>query len=116
MGKGNHTADTSIYIDYAILGEVERDKANYGWLCESSAIIPNIIEQVTSNIDVYKNKFKYIFTQDMRVVNLDSNFLNLQFHLLCLGFKIKKYMKKANWFLLLGPIRECALVITLDLK
>jgi len=72
--KGNHTAKTSIYIDRAILGQVDQTKQNYGWLCESTSIIPTVVHKVCSNIELYKNKFKYIFSHDRRIIDRDPEF------------------------------------------
>jgi hypothetical protein len=72
--KGDHTADTSIYIDYAILGQVNESKVNYGWLCESTSIIPTVVRAVCSNIELYKNKFKFIFSHDRRIIDNDPEF------------------------------------------
>jgi len=72
--KGYPSSEISIHIDQAVLQPVDKTKINYGWLCESSAIIPNVIETVTNNIDSFKQRYKYIFTQDVRVVDKDPDF------------------------------------------
>lgn len=71
----DYSADQSIYVDHAILnGEIKENKENYGWLAESSAIIPSVIEEVKSNLNSYFDKFKYIFTHDVRLLTLHPNF------------------------------------------
>lgn len=72
--KGNTSANISIHIDNGLLAPVDKSKENYGWLAESSSIIPQIIQNVVNNIDTYKEKFKYIFTHDKRVVEKDPTF------------------------------------------
>jgi hypothetical protein len=46
----------------------------YGWLGESSEIIANLIMGVTSNVDVLKLRYKNIFTNDRRIINIDPTF------------------------------------------
>jgi len=69
------SADISIHVDGGLYYEVDNRKENYGWLAESSAIIPGIIRNVFNNLSVYKSRFKYIFTQDRRLVELDPSFI-----------------------------------------
>lgn len=71
--KKDKSADISCYLDYAILDAVDDSKLNYGWICESSAIVPSVIKEVVKNKNVYKKKFKYIFTCDSRLVNIDRD-------------------------------------------
>jgi hypothetical protein len=68
------SANISIHIDNAILNNIDPIKESYGWLAESSSIIPKIINTVTSNVEQYKSKFKYIFTHDRRVIEKDPEF------------------------------------------
>lgn len=46
----------------------------YGWLGESSEIIAPLIMGVTSNKDVLKLRYKKIFTNDKRIVDIDPTF------------------------------------------
>lgn len=71
--KKDKSADISCHLDYAILSPVDDSKLNYGWICESSAIVPSVIKEVVKNKNVYKKKFKYIFTCDSRLVNIDKD-------------------------------------------
>jgi hypothetical protein len=68
------STNISIHIDNSITDNIDKSKLNFGWLAESSSIIPNIITEVKSNLDKYKEKFKYIFTHDKRIVELDPDF------------------------------------------
>lgn len=68
------SSNVSIHIDYAINQSVNPNNLNFGWIAESSCIVPNIIENVKNNISNYKEKFKYIFTHDKRIISLDNTF------------------------------------------
>lgn len=70
----DESSKISIHIDNAILLNINPHKDNYGWFAESSSIIPTIIDSVKNNIDLYKEKFKYIFTHDKRVIELNPEF------------------------------------------
>ena len=70
------SANESVYVDNAIVNsEINGNKENYGWLAESSAIISPVIHEIKSRLDFYFERFKYIFTHDMRLVELDKRFL-----------------------------------------
>lgn len=70
----DESSNISIHIDNAILFNVNKNKENYGWFAESSSIIPLIIDEVKKNISTYKEKFKFIFTHDKRIIDIDSEF------------------------------------------
>ena len=72
--KNNHTADISFHIDNAIFSPTNNSKENYGWFCESSAIIPSVIKNVISNLSEYKKKYRNIFTHDRRILRIDKEF------------------------------------------
>lgn len=72
--KKDKSANISCHIDYGLLDNIDYTKENYGWICESSAIVPSVIKEVIKNKETYKKKFKYIFTCDSRIVNLDKDF------------------------------------------
>ncbi len=72
--KKDQTADISCHIDFGLLDNADSTKENYGWICESSAIVPSVIKEVIKNKSKYKKIFKYIFTCDDRIVNIDKNF------------------------------------------
>ena len=46
----------------------------YGWLGESSEIIPQLLMGITTNKDVLKSKYKNIFTNDHRIISIDPDF------------------------------------------
>jgi len=73
----NGSSNISIHIDDGLRFAVDNSKKNYGWLAESSSIIPNFINDVVSNIDSYKEKFELIFTHDKRVHEKDPEFFKL---------------------------------------
>ncbi len=70
----DESSSISIHIDNAILNPVNKNKKNYGWFAESSNIIPQVINEVKKNIEVYKEKFEFIFTHDKRIVEIDGSF------------------------------------------
>jgi hypothetical protein len=65
-----------VYFDLAIFQNIDDvyDGPKYGWLGESSEIISNLILATTKNIDILKLKYKNIFTNDYRIINLDPIF------------------------------------------
>ena len=72
--KKDKSANMSCHIDYGLMNDPDSSKENYGWICESSAIVPSVIKEVIKNKESYKKKFKYIFTCDIRIVNIDKDF------------------------------------------
>ena len=65
-----------VYFDSSIFKNMNDGYkgTRYGWLGESSEIISNLIMSVTSNKDVLKLRYKHIFTNDKRIINIDPNF------------------------------------------
>ena len=73
--KGEDSAPISVFIDDALLSEVpKKNKKNYAWLLESSAIIPHVLSWVNRNIDYLEEHFEYIFTHDVRLLGLSPKF------------------------------------------
>lgn len=70
----DNSAPVSIYIDNAILGNTDKTKINYGWLAESSAIIPDTIKIILSNLTLFKEKYTFIFTHDRRLIDVSPQF------------------------------------------
>jgi hypothetical protein len=68
------SANISIHIDNALKDRPDPSKENYGWIAESSSIVPDIISAVIAAIPFYKQKFKYIFTHDKRIIKHDPEF------------------------------------------
>lgn len=46
----------------------------YGWILESKFVVPGLVEHIKLNYKNYFNIFKYIFTHDKELLNLDSRF------------------------------------------
>jgi hypothetical protein len=65
-------ADISIHIDHAIIQPINKTKKNYAWICESSAIIPDVIQWISHNISYIENNFELIFTHDKRLISLSN--------------------------------------------
>jgi hypothetical protein len=72
--KHDNTANISIHIDNGLFLQVDKTKKNYGWLAESSAIIPHLINRVIHNLGYFKENFEYIFTHDRRIIDIDPSF------------------------------------------
>jgi hypothetical protein len=70
----DNSSNISIHIDNGIFSNIDSKKLNFGWFAESSAIIPQIINEVMNNLEFYKFKYKYIFTHDERIVESDPEF------------------------------------------
>lgn len=71
----NNSADISIFIDGAIIsGTTYTTKINFGWIAESSSIVSSVIASILPAIDLYKKRFKYIFTHDRRIIQHDPSF------------------------------------------
>lgn len=68
------SANISIHIDGALTNDVDTNKINYGWVCESSDIVTSSVHYVKSNLDECKRKFKYIFTHDKNLLDIDHEF------------------------------------------
>lgn len=68
------SANISFYIDNEILLPTNKSTRNYGWLMESSTIIPSVINQVTNNINYYRENFECIFTHDIRILEKSDIF------------------------------------------
>lgn len=66
----------NFYIDDAINGGLTDNISGikYGWLLESNAIIPNLMNQVKYNYQKYFEVFRYIFTNDKELLDLDERF------------------------------------------
>jgi len=64
----------SISVDRATIASPQKSEMSFGWFCESSSIIPNVIKEVLGNLNFYKRKYKYIFSHDRRIVSHDPSF------------------------------------------
>jgi hypothetical protein len=70
----NGSAPISIYIDNGLYSQTNPNTKNYGWLCESKTIIPNIYTWVRNNSDMLKSKFIKIFTHDVDLTKTSDIF------------------------------------------
>ncbi len=64
------SANVSVHIDTEISLPTNRNKINYAWLVESTAIIPHVINHLQANIEEIEEKFQLIFTHDRRLLSL----------------------------------------------
>lgn len=76
--KGSLKAQTSIYVDQAIQGNVDPSKVNYGWLAESKTINSSLYNWCVNNIEELTGKFKSIFTHDIYLSTLSDIFVLTQ--------------------------------------
>lgn len=72
--KNRYESDISFYVDEAILGWTNNATKNYGWLCESKTIIPEIYKWAKDNIDTLKHKFIKVFTHDRELSEISDIF------------------------------------------
>jgi len=71
--KNSNQSNMSFYIDGSILEGTNDDKLKFGWWIESEPIC-NIRTQLMSSKDRLKTKYKYIFTYDKQLLDLDPDF------------------------------------------
>lgn len=64
----------TVWIDRNILNYKGNKDKNYGWLCESSEILPDVKNHLIRNTESLKNHFIKIFTCDYEIINRDPNF------------------------------------------
>lgn len=89
--KNKTTAPISIYVDNGIFLNVNSNTKNYGWLCESKTIIPDIYRWCENNIDILKTKFVKVFTHDTSLPKISDIFVLIQ----CSG---KSFIKEGNLY------------------
>jgi hypothetical protein len=65
-----------VYFDDFIFNYVDDNYSGpkYGWLGESSEIIHHLIAAIEKHIDLFKIKYKKIFTNDKRLIDQHSDF------------------------------------------
>lgn len=66
----DESADISIHIDHSITSDVNKNKKNYAWICESRCIIPNVYNYLQNNIGDIEKKFDLIFTHDISLLKI----------------------------------------------
>jgi len=73
--KERHTAPISIHIDHAIFNTpINKDKRNFAWFAESSAIINGVVSKIKDNINFLEENYELLFTHDERILPLSSKF------------------------------------------
>ena len=70
----DNSSNISIHIDNGLFYHVDKTKKNYGWIAESSAIIPGYINTILNNINIFKENYEFIFTHDRRIIQKDESF------------------------------------------
>lgn len=66
----------TVYVD-AWINQAFTDKISgikYAWLLESKCVTPDIVDEVKSNYEEYFKVFKYIFTHNKELLDLDDRF------------------------------------------
>jgi len=67
----------TFYVDYQVFdGLQDRNdgKKKYGWLLESRAIVPNLVEAVLQNINHFAEIYEAVFTHDQRLLKAHNIF------------------------------------------
>lgn len=72
--KDDESSDISIHVDHALMTPINPDKINYGWLCESKTIQPQMYSWCKNNIVYLKEKFKKVFTHDVELSKISDIF------------------------------------------
>lgn len=75
----DNSATISFHIDEAIFYPINKNKKNYAWIAESTAIVPSLVKQIFSNIEILKDNFEYLFTNDRRIICKDPNFFKFSY-------------------------------------
>ena len=94
--RKDNLANISIHIDDGLNRQVNKNKLNFGWICESSSIVPNIINNVLSRLDYFQSNFKYIFTHDKRIVEKNPNFFKFVLPNACPWIQNRKIYNKSK--------------------
>ncbi len=64
--------DITFYVDYQIfdgLSDLGDGKKKFGWLLESRAIVPNLVETILNNLEKFVETYDSIFTHDKRLLD-----------------------------------------------
>lgn len=72
--NSNNNTNIEVYCEDRIFNPNQNDKNKYGWICESSEIIINIIKEILKNKEELKKYYKKIFTCDKTLIQFDPNF------------------------------------------
>tara|TARA_B100000927_G_scaffold274904_1_gene254485 strand:- start:881 stop:1732 length:852 start_codon:yes stop_codon:yes gene_type:complete len=105
--RKDNSANISCYIDYGLITkEPDDNKECYGWICESSAIVPSVIKEVVKNKSKYKKKFKYIFTCDDRIARIDKDYFKFTLPSALPWIQEKKIYKKSKTVSFIGSNKK----------
>lgn len=74
----NSGGDISIHVDDGMLKPTNSFTKNYGWLCESKTIIPEMYNWCRTNLDFLKSKFIKVFTHDVELSLISDIFQLIQ--------------------------------------
>lgn len=69
------SSPVSVHVDGAIFWDINPTKYNVAWFMESSAIIPQVIENVKNNVNGVLDKFDMFVTHDLRLLNTSEKFV-----------------------------------------
>lgn len=72
----DNSSNITFYVDDKIdqgLND-ESDTIKYGWLCESKYVTPHIIRNIKENYQTYFQVYRYIFTHNKELLDLDERF------------------------------------------
>jgi len=64
--------DITFYVDYQVfnaLSDTGDGKRKFGWLLESRAIVPNLVETILQNLEKFVEAYESIFTHDKRLLD-----------------------------------------------
>ena len=73
--------DIQVHIDMGLMrgatGKTNNKK--FGWFCESRIVKENIFNDITRNLNKYKQSYRSIFTCDTDLIKLDPNLFSFSF-------------------------------------
>lgn len=64
----------SVHVDYDIFSPINKSKYNVAWILESSAIVPNVINDIKNNRNNVLENFDMFITHDLRLLNISEKF------------------------------------------
>jgi hypothetical protein len=77
----NCNTEIQVYMDSALVSgcNTSNHSKKFGWFCESRIVKQNIFNDITTNLNKYKNSYNKIFTCDYELINLDPEFFIFNF-------------------------------------
>jgi len=67
-------ANISVHVDEGMMSRPDKNKKNYAWFLESSAIRQPLINWMTNNVSFLEDNYELIFTYDKRLLSLSNKF------------------------------------------